>query len=168
MVNLGLPTWVKLTPNVTDITHRQSSRAGRSNGPCRDQYGEGDADLHRAPPAGARQPLRWPLGKCNLPGRGPMRLRTLRGRSIPVIGCGGISSANDVVEMMMAGATAVEIGSAVLDDAKSSDDCGSSMPTMEKTQQPSWGVPMCENPVTTASVTISERTGDPLREDLLL
>ncbi len=36
--------------------------------------------------------------------------------SIPVIGCGGISSAEDVVEMMMAGATAVQIGSAVLAD----------------------------------------------------
>jgi dihydroorotate dehydrogenase (NAD+) catalytic subunit len=32
---------------------------------------------------------------------------------IPIIGCGGISSADNVVEMMMAGASAVEIGSAV-------------------------------------------------------
>jgi len=30
---------------------------------------------------------------------------------IPIIGCGGISSAEDVIEMMMAGATAVQIGS---------------------------------------------------------
>jgi dihydroorotate dehydrogenase (NAD+) catalytic subunit len=35
---------------------------------------------------------------------------------VPVIGCGGISTAEDVVEMMMAGASAVEIGSAVLED----------------------------------------------------
>ena len=33
---------------------------------------------------------------------------------IPVIGMGGISSAEDVIEMMMAGATAVEIGAANL------------------------------------------------------
>ena len=33
---------------------------------------------------------------------------------IPVIGCGGVSSARDVVEMMMAGATAVEVGAANL------------------------------------------------------
>ncbi len=33
---------------------------------------------------------------------------------IPVIGCGGVSSAGDVVEMMMAGASAVEIGTAVM------------------------------------------------------
>jgi dihydroorotate dehydrogenase (NAD+) catalytic subunit len=36
--------------------------------------------------------------------------------SIPIIGCGGISSAEDVVEMMMAGAGAVEIGTAVYRD----------------------------------------------------
>jgi dihydroorotate dehydrogenase (NAD+) catalytic subunit len=36
---------------------------------------------------------------------------------IPVIGCGGIATADNVVEMMMAGARAVEIGSAVQADA---------------------------------------------------
>ena len=36
---------------------------------------------------------------------------------IPIIGCGGVSSADNVVEMMMAGASAVEIGSAVIEDA---------------------------------------------------
>ena len=35
---------------------------------------------------------------------------------IPVIGCGGVSSAEDVCEMMMAGATAVEVGAANLKD----------------------------------------------------
>jgi dihydroorotate dehydrogenase (NAD+) catalytic subunit len=35
---------------------------------------------------------------------------------IPIIGCGGVSSARDVLEMMMAGATAVEIGTAVYRD----------------------------------------------------
>lgn len=34
--------------------------------------------------------------------------------SIPVIGCGGVSSAEDVLEMMMAGAKAVEVGTANL------------------------------------------------------
>ena len=37
---------------------------------------------------------------------------------IPIIGCGGISSADNVIEMMMAGASAVEIGSAVLNNVK--------------------------------------------------
>jgi dihydroorotate dehydrogenase (NAD+) catalytic subunit len=30
--------------------------------------------------------------------------------NIPVMGCGGVSSARDVIEMMMAGATAVQVG----------------------------------------------------------
>ena len=34
--------------------------------------------------------------------------------SIPVVGMGGVSSAEDVIEMMMAGATAVEVGAANL------------------------------------------------------
>ena len=34
--------------------------------------------------------------------------------SVAVIGCGGVSSARDVIEMMMAGATAVEVGTANL------------------------------------------------------
>ena len=36
--------------------------------------------------------------------------------SIPIIGMGGISSANDVIEMMYAGASAIQIGSANLVD----------------------------------------------------
>lgn len=34
--------------------------------------------------------------------------------SIPVIGCGGVTTAEDVLEMMMAGASAVEVGTANL------------------------------------------------------
>ena len=36
--------------------------------------------------------------------------------NIPVMGCGGVSSASDVIEMMMAGATAVQVGAANLVD----------------------------------------------------
>ena len=36
--------------------------------------------------------------------------------NIPIIGCGGVSSAEDAVEMMLAGATAVEVGAANLKD----------------------------------------------------
>jgi dihydroorotate dehydrogenase (NAD+) catalytic subunit len=37
---------------------------------------------------------------------------------IPIVGCGGVSSADNVIEMMMAGAVAVEIGSAVYSDVR--------------------------------------------------
>ena len=36
--------------------------------------------------------------------------------TIPIVGCGGVSSAEDVIEMMMAGAQGVEIGSAIVND----------------------------------------------------
>jgi dihydroorotate dehydrogenase (NAD+) catalytic subunit len=38
--------------------------------------------------------------------------------TIPIIGCGGVATADNVIEMMMAGASAVEIGSAVYYDMK--------------------------------------------------
>jgi dihydroorotate dehydrogenase (NAD+) catalytic subunit len=38
--------------------------------------------------------------------------------TIPVIGCGGVATADNVIEMMMAGASAVEIGSAVYSNIK--------------------------------------------------
>ena len=47
-----------------------------------------------------------------------MKNRSLRARAkavnIPVVGMGGVNSAEDVIEMMMAGATAVEVGAANL------------------------------------------------------
>ena len=84
VADLGLPVWVKLTPNVTDIAGiGQRRRAGRSLGPGRNQHGPGHADLDRAPPARPRQPLRRALGEGRLPGRGPVRVRALRGRQHP-------------------------------------------------------------------------------------
>lgn len=53
--------------------------------------------------------------------------------SIPVIGLGGVSSAEDVIEMMLAGATAVEVGAANLTDPFASRDIILDLPrAMEK------------------------------------
>ena len=49
---------------------------------------------------------------------------------IPIIGCGGVSSAEDVVEMMMAGASAVEIGSATLTDPFAARDILERLPAL--------------------------------------
>ncbi len=62
---------------------RPGRRAGRGLGPRRDQHAPGHADLDRAPPARPRQPLRRALGEGRLPGRGPVRVRALRGRLDP-------------------------------------------------------------------------------------
>jgi dihydroorotate dehydrogenase (subfamily 1) family protein len=114
---LGIPTWVKLTPNVTDITL------------CGLAAERGGADAVVAIntlkamriSTGMRRPV---LGNRTggLSGRAvfPVAVRCVyelyEACTIPVIGCGGISCAEDVMEMMMAGASAVEIGSAVYDD----------------------------------------------------
>ena len=53
--------------------------------------------------------------------------------SIPVVGMGGVSSAEDVIEMMLAGATAVEVGAMNLVDPYASKKIIEDLPkTMEK------------------------------------
>lgn len=52
---------------------------------------------------------------------------------IPIVGMGGVSSAQDVVEMMLAGATAVEVGAANLVDPYACRDIIADLPrVMEK------------------------------------
>lgn len=117
VVRLGLPVWVKLTPNVTDITAigRAAERGGASA-----LVAINTVRAMRIA-TGLRRPV---LGNRygGLSGRAifPIAVRCvyeLRAAcSLPIIGCGGVSTAEDVIEMMMAGASAVEIGSAVLED----------------------------------------------------
>ena len=47
---------------------------------------------------------------------------------IPVMGCGGVSSASDVIEMMMAGATAVQVGAANLRNPYASKEIIEALP----------------------------------------
>ncbi len=55
-------------------------------------------------------------GKAVFPVAARMVYQVSKACNIPVMGCGGVSSAEDVVEMMMAGATAVQVGAANLVD----------------------------------------------------
>ena len=48
--------------------------------------------------------------------------------NVPIIGCGGVSSPRDVIEMMMAGAVAVEVGAANLVDPYASLDIVEKLP----------------------------------------
>lgn len=113
----GLPVWVKLTPNVTDIT--ECGLAAQQGG------ASAIVAINTVKAMRISTKLRRPvLGNRfgGLSGRAifPIAIRCVydlfEACSIPIIGCGGISSADDVLEMMMAGATAVEIGSAVRRD----------------------------------------------------
>jgi len=115
----GVPTWVKLTPNVTDITTigKAAEKGGASA-----IVAINTVKAMRIS-TGLRRPV---LGNRygGLSGNAvfPIAVRCVyelyEAVKIPVIGCGGISTADNVIEMMMAGARAVEIGSAVYDDVK--------------------------------------------------
>ena len=110
------PVYMKLSPNVTDITAiaRACVNAG-ADGLCLINTMLGmRIDIRRRQPVIANR-----YGGYSGPGVFPVALRMVNQVSkacpdTPIIGCGGISSAEEVIEMMMAGATAVEIGAANL------------------------------------------------------
>ena len=110
-----LPLWIKLTPNVTDI--KTMALAAQ----------EGGADavvlintlLGMAVDIKTRRPiLRNNTGGYSGPAIKPVAIRMVsecyQVLNIPIIGCGGIMSYEDVLEFMIAGASAVEIGTASL------------------------------------------------------
>ncbi len=109
------PVYMKLSPNVTDITAiaRACEEAG-ADGLCLINTLLGmRIDIRRRKPVLANR-----YGGMSGPALFPLALRMInqvsQACSLPIIGCGGVSSAEDVIEMMMAGATAVEIGAANL------------------------------------------------------
>lgn len=104
---------VKLSPNVTDIT--EIARAVESAGA--DSVSLINTMLGMAVNAETRRPvLSTVTGGLSGPAVKPVALRmvwqTANAVSIPVIGLGGICSATDAVEFLLAGATAVQIGTA--------------------------------------------------------
>jgi dihydroorotate dehydrogenase (NAD+) catalytic subunit len=112
---LGIPVWVKLTPNVTDIT--ACGMAAERGG------ADGIVAINTVKAMRISTEIRKPVlgnrfGGLSGPAIFPVAVRCVyelyEACRIPIIGCGGISSACDVIEMMMAGAGAVQIGSAVI------------------------------------------------------
>ena len=110
------PVYMKLSPNVTDITAiaKACVDAG-ADGLCLINTMLGmRIDIRRRQPVIANR-----YGGYSGPGVFPVALRMVNQVSkacpdTPIIGCGGVSSAEEVIEMMMAGASAVEIGAANL------------------------------------------------------
>ena len=110
------PVYMKLSPNVTDITAiaRACVNVG-ADGLCLINTMLGmRIDIRRRQPVIANR-----YGGYSGPGVFPVALRMVNQVSkacpdTPIIGCGGVSSAEEVIEMMMAGASAVEIGAANL------------------------------------------------------
>ncbi len=109
------PVYIKLSPNVTDIV--SIARA------CEDAGADGlsliNTLLGMRICLGTRRPLLAnTTGGLSGPAVFPVALRMVYQVSqavrIPVIGMGGVESAEDVLEMMLAGATAVQVGAANL------------------------------------------------------
>ena len=128
------PVIIKLSPNVTDIVSIAKA--------CEDAGADGISlintllgmriDLRRKKPIIANT-----MGGFSGPAIFPVALRMVyqvsKAVKVPVIGMGGVSSAEDVIEMMLAGATAVEVGAANLVNPFASRDIVRSLPeTMEK------------------------------------
>ena len=111
------PVIVKLSPNVTDITEiaKACEYAGADGLSLINTLLGMRIDLKTRKPVIANV-----MGGFSGPAVFPVALRMVyqvsRAVKIPVVGMGGVSSARDVLEMMLAGATAVEIGTANLID----------------------------------------------------
>lgn len=104
---------VKLSPNVTDIT--EIARAVEAEGA--DAVSLINTLMGMAIDTERRRPvLSIATGGLSGPAVKPVALRmvwqTAKAVKIPVIGLGGISTATDAIEFLMAGATAIEIGTA--------------------------------------------------------
>ena len=111
------PVYVKLTPNVTDITViAKAVEAAGADGVCLINTLLGmRIDLKRRRPVIANK-MGGMSGPCLLPLSLRMVYQVYETVNIPIIGMGGVESAEDVVEMMLAGASAVEVGAANLVD----------------------------------------------------
>lgn len=128
------PVIVKLSPNVTDIVSIAKA--------CEDAGADGISLINTM--LGMRIDLRSrkpiianTMGGFSGPAIFPVAVRMVyqvaKAVKVPVIGMGGVSSAEDVLEMMLAGATAVEVGAANLVNPYASRDIIRDLPeTMER------------------------------------
>lgn len=111
------PLWVKLTPNVTDITEpaRAAVAGGADALSLVNTFVGMVIDIERRRPV-----LSHGTGGLSGPAIRPMAVamvwQVARAVEVPVIGIGGIASVRDVVEFLLAGARAVQVGTANFGD----------------------------------------------------
>ena len=128
------PIIIKLSPNVTDIVSIAKA--------CEDAGADGISlintllgmriDLRTKKPVIANK-MGGFSGSAIFPVAVRMVYQVANAVKIPVVGMGGVSSAEDVIEMMLAGATAVEVGAANLIDPFACRDIIADLPrVMEK------------------------------------
>ena len=128
------PVIVKLSPNVTDIVSiaKACEEAGADGISLINTLLGMRINLNTCKPVIANK-----MGGFSGPAIFPVALRMVyqvsQAVKIPVVGMGGVSSAEDVIEMMLAGATAVEVGAANLVNPFACRDIVQALPeTMKK------------------------------------
>ena len=128
------PVIIKLTPNVTDIVSiaKACEEAGADGLSLINTMLGMRIDLNTRKPVVANT-----MGGFSGPAIFPVALRMVyqvaHAVNIPVIGVGGVASAENVIEMLLAGATAVEVGAANLGNPFACRDIVEALPaTMEK------------------------------------
>ncbi len=128
------PVIMKLTPNVTDIKAMAAA--------CEEAGADGISLINTLMGMRINLRTRKPLlanttGGYSGPGIFPVALRMVydvaKTVNIPVVGMGGVETAEDVIEMMLAGASAVEVGAANLVDPYACKNIIDNLPSvMEK------------------------------------
>lgn len=115
--NTSKPVWVKLSPNVTDvrIVARACEEAGADALTLVNTFVGMSIDVNKRRPM-----LSNVTGGLSGPAIRPLAVRMVyqvaRAVRIPVVGIGGIMCARDALEFMMAGATAIQVGTANFTD----------------------------------------------------
>ena len=111
------PVYIKLSPNVTDIVSiaRACEEAGADGLSLINTLLGMRIDLNRKKPVIANK-MGGFSGSAIFPVAVRMVYQVYDAVKIPIIGMGGVSTAEDVIEMMLAGATAVQVGAANLID----------------------------------------------------
>lgn len=109
------PVYIKLSPNVTDIVSiaKACEEAGADGISMINTMLGMRIDLNKKKPIIANK-MGGYSGSAIMPVALRMVYQVYEAVKIPIIGMGGITTAEDVIEMMLAGATAVQVGAANL------------------------------------------------------
>ena len=128
------PLFVKLTPNVTDIVSiAKACEQGGADGISLINTSQGlRIDLKKRKPVIANK-IGGFSGRAIFPIALKMVYQVYQAVKLPIMGIGGVSSAEDVIEMMLAGATAVQVGAENLVNPYACRDIINNLPlVMEK------------------------------------
>ena len=127
------PVFVKLTPNVTDIVSiAKACEQGGADGISLINTAQGmRIDLNKKKPIIANK-MGGFSGRAIFPIALRMVYQVYEAVKLPIMGIGGVATAEDVIEMMLAGATGVQVGAENLVNPYACKDIIDNLPTVMK------------------------------------